>query len=48
MEPKSQREKRKAELIRRSDSWFGALEASHYRTFGFLKWLGITTFLCAV
>jgi hypothetical protein len=48
MEPKSQSEKRKAELIRRSDSWFGALEASHYRTFGFLKWLGITTFLCAV
>jgi hypothetical protein len=48
MEPKSQSEKRKAELISRSDSWFGALEASHYRTFGFLKWLGITTFLCAV
>ena len=48
MEPESQSEKKKAELIRRSDSWFGALEASHYRTFGFLKWLGITTFLCAV
>ena len=29
------------------NSWFGALKASHYRTLGILKWIAITTFLCA-
>jgi hypothetical protein len=31
-----------------SDSWVGDLRASHYRTLGILKWVGIATLLCAV
>ncbi len=30
-----------------SHSWIGGLRASHYRTLGILKWVGITTFICA-
>ena len=29
-------------------SWYGALEASRYKTLGVLKWVAITAFLCAV
>src|SRR4029077_15560691 len=31
-----------------SDSWVGALRASHYRTLGISKWVGIVILLCAV
>jgi hypothetical protein len=44
----SQRESKKAAILSQSDSWFGALMASHYQTLGILKWVGITAFLCAV
>jgi TIR domain len=41
-------ERKKAASLSSSDSWFGALLASHYQTLGILKWVAITTFLCAV
>jgi hypothetical protein len=31
-----------------SNSWAGDLRASHYRTLGILKWVGIATLFCAV
>ncbi len=31
-----------------SNSWAGNLRASHYRTLGILKWVGIATLFCAV
>jgi hypothetical protein len=31
-----------------SNSWVGDLRASHYRTLGVLKWVGIATLFCAV
>jgi hypothetical protein len=37
-----------AASYRPSESWFGALWASHYRTMSIVKWVTITTFLCAV
>ena len=43
-----QSERKKTASLSPADSWFGALEASHYRTIGILKWVAITTFLCAV
>jgi len=41
-------ERKKTASLSPFNSWFGALEASHYRTLGILKWVAITTFLCAV
>jgi TIR domain len=41
-------ERKKAASLSSSDSWFGALLASHYQTLGILKWVAITTFLCAI
>jgi TIR domain len=44
----SQTKRKKTAPVSPSNSWFSALEASHYRTFGTLKWVAITSFLCAV
>jgi hypothetical protein len=44
----SQTKRKKTATVSPSNSWFSALEASHYRTFGTLKWVAITSFLCAV
>jgi hypothetical protein len=44
----SQSESKKAATLSPSNSWLGALTASHYQTLGILKWIGITAFLCAV
>jgi TIR domain len=43
-----QGERTKTAPLSPPESWFGALTASHYRTLGILKWVGMTTFLCAV
>jgi TIR domain len=47
-EAPAQGERKKTAPLSPPESWFGALEASHYRTLGILKWAGMTTFLCAV
>jgi hypothetical protein len=44
----SQTKRKKTATVSPSNSWFSALEASHYRTFGTLKWVAITSFLSAV
>jgi hypothetical protein len=41
-------ERKKAPSLSPSESWLGALLASHYQTLGILKWVAITTFLCAI
>jgi hypothetical protein len=41
-------ERKKAASLSSSDSWYGALLASHYPTLGILKWVAVTTFLCAI
>jgi hypothetical protein len=41
-------ERKKAASLSSSDSWYDALLASHYPTFGILKWVAVTTFLCAI
>jgi hypothetical protein len=43
-----QRERKRAALLSPSNSWFGALLASHYRTLEILKWVAIATFVCAI
>ena len=43
-----QSEETRAARLSPSYSWYGALEDSRYRTLGILKWVAITTFLCAV
>ena len=44
----TQSERKKTSTLSFSNSWFGDLRASHYRTLGILKWVGITTLFCAV
>jgi hypothetical protein len=43
-----QGERKKAASPSTSDSWYGALVASHYPTLGILKWVAVITFLCAI
>lgn len=43
-----QNERKKTASLSPSNSWFGALKASRYRMLGILRWVPITTFLCAV
>jgi TIR domain len=43
-----QGERKKAASLSTSDSWYDALLASHYQPLGILKWVAITTFLCAI
>jgi hypothetical protein len=43
-----QNEKEKTGSLSPSNSGFGALKAFQYRTLGILRWVAITTFLCAV
>ena len=42
-----QSQKKKTASLSAANSWFGALRASHYRTLGILKWVAVTTCLCA-
>jgi TIR domain len=42
-----QSQKGKMAGLSAANSWFGAFRASHCRTLGILKWVAITTFLCA-
>jgi hypothetical protein len=41
-------ERKKAASLSSADSWYDALLASHYPTLGILKWVAVTTFLCAI
>src|ERR1700722_9294385 len=41
-------ERKKTAALIPPDSWFGALQASHYQTLGILKWVATTVFLCLV
>ena len=42
-----QSQKKKTASLSAANSWFGALRASHYRTLGILKWVAVTSCLCA-
>ena len=42
-----QSQKKKTASLSAANSWFGALRASRYRTLGILKWVAVTSCLCA-